>query len=188
METSLDRSLLKEEADTAFRRLDAILLAYGIRHAAIRSTHCQRILRQAQGLREPTSSLESDAVNLLFEELEQGITRMHHSIEIEPDAAYRNRLLVSINRTNIAIENPEAILGLSKLNEEQCRTLAFAYKAQYVPELKRRSMGAPALRFEGIDGVTSGTTQIFANYPLFQKLAPALGAACLLLIVYLFAK
>ncbi|MEM7791399.1 MAG: hypothetical protein AAF546_08355 [Verrucomicrobiota bacterium] len=188
MEPLIDNQPQTMEADFAFRRVDAILRAYGIKHAVVRSAHSQRLLQEAIESRVEGADLQSIASQLVFAELDRGIEMIDRSIQIEPDKTNRNRLLVAINRARIADENPEALLGLRELNTEEARLLAFVYRAQYVPELKRRSMGAPALRFEGINGVTTGTSQIFTRSRLLLQLSRALGIACLFLIIYLFAK
>ncbi|MEM1222428.1 MAG: hypothetical protein AAGH40_06655 [Verrucomicrobiota bacterium] len=188
MESLIENRPKSGETDLAFRRLDAILRAYGIKHAVVRSIHCQRLLEKSIEDGRQDSDLQSIASKLLFAELDHGIEMIDRAIEIEPDERNRNRLLVAINRARIADNNPEALLGLKELNTEEARLLAFIYRAQYVPELKRRSMGAPALRFEGINGVTTGTTQIFARSRILLKLSRVLGIVCLFLIIYLFAR
>lgn len=164
--------------------------AYGVSHSAIRSQHCQRILDSAlsEAVDNNEQPIESIASQRLFHELEKGLEGLQSGIVQQNATIDRHRLLMAINRCRIAQKFPDALLGLKALPQAQADALKETYEIQHVPELKRRSMGAPTLRFETLDDVTSGTTAFFEQWPIARRIVPALLAFLLILIVYQFAK
>ena len=186
----MPRDFQSEASDIAFRRIDSILRAHGLNHSAIRAGHCQRILHKALAQAGPESKLpiETRASQLLFSELDNGLEALARSIQPAPEPLDRHRLLIAINRCRIAQQHPDALLGLAQLPAAEATQLREIYQTQHIPELKRRSMGAPTLRFETLDDVTSTTTALFGKWPLSRKLTPLLWLLLLLLLVYLFAK
>ena len=186
----MPRNFQSEASDIAFRRIDSVLRAHGLSHSAIRARHCQRILSNAltQAGTDNETSVETRASQLLFNELDRGLEALARAIEPAPEPLDRHRLLIAINRAGIAQKYPDALLGQGQLPAEEAAELRELYQTQHIPELKRRSMGAPTLRFETLDEVTSTTTALFGKWPLSAKLIPLLWALLLFLLVYLFAK
>ncbi len=177
------------EADIAYRRVDAILRAHGIDHAAIRGAHTQRIVTQAvQANHSASQQLESVAAEQLLNELQRGFEQITASIQRGDASINRNRLLIALPKTKIPTDHPEALLGLDKLTAEESNALHRAYYTQTSPALKRSSMGASALRFESIDEVTSQTIALFEKLPLLKKALPWLASGLAIFLIYQFAK
>lgn len=177
------------EADIAYRRVDAILRAHGIQHAAIRGAHIQRIVTEAVQAKHPASQqLETVAAEMLLKELQLGFEQIGASIQRGDVTVDRNRLLTALRKTSIPANHPEALLGIDELTADESNALQRAYYTQTSPALKRSSMGASALRFESIDEVTSQTIAIFEKLPLLKKALPWLGVGLIIFLVYQFAK
>jgi hypothetical protein len=177
------------EADTAHRRVDAILRAYGVQHAAFRGIQTQRILTTA--LNQKTDSpkpLESVAAQIVLHELQAGLEKLGESIASEDAAINSHRLLIALKKTPIPLDYPDAILGHAPLPSDQINALRSLYNIQNRPALKRSSMGAPKLRFESIDGMTSQAVALFDKIPFSKNALALLGIVLVFFLVYFYAK
>ena len=177
------------EVDLAYRRVDAILRAYGMQHSAIRSAHTQRILSIiTQANHPPTSHLEASAAQMVLEEIQQGLSKLSESIAKDGSKVDQDRLLIAVKKAQLPVDIPDALLGLTALTEEQTHKLRSAYASHHRPVLKRSSMGAAALRFESIDGITSRISEFISKIPFLKTTLPLVGALLLGLLIYWFAK
>jgi len=183
-----DTDLKTGEADLAYRRLDAVLRAYGIRHAAIRGNEVQRLLVEAvRSHAGAVQSLESFAAEKVFSELDAGLKRIMHSLPLD-EAADRNRVLTALRKSKIPLKHPEALLGKEDLSEGELNRLAQIYKARTSPALNRSSMGAPTLRFESIDELSRRIAVYVGKIPFGEKVLTTVAVLLFFLFVYLFAR
>ncbi len=177
------------EADIAYRRVDAILRAYGVHHAAVRAVHIQRILSEAVRQQSNTSEqLEAVAAGILLQELQTGLSKLAATIHDDVTSIHRHSLLISVKKAQIPLDHPETLLGLAPLSGEAAFALRRAFHTQNHPVLRRSSMGPPTLRFESIDGLTSRILTLLDSIPFLKQALPSVGVLLVFLVVYLFAK
>lgn len=183
-----DIDLKTAEADLAYRRIDAILRAYGIRHAAIRGNEVQRVLVEAvRSHAGAAQSLESFAAEQVFLELDTGLGRILQTLPLE-ETVDRNRVLTALRKSRIPLNHPEALLGKEYLCEDELKQLGQIYKARTSPPLKRSSMGAPTLRFESIDELSRRIALLISKVPFGEKMLTSVAVLMFFLFVYLFAR
>lgn len=190
MDALVERPGLKTpEADIAYRRIDAILRAYGVQHAALRGLHTQRLLVEAVEQQPRTDKpLEAIAAGLLLLELQTGLTHLTVLLSDETASVNRDRLLIAVKKTLIPANYPDVLLGHAQLDDAEAEALRLAFHTQNKLVLKRSSMGAPTLRFESIDGLTSRVIDFLDRIPYLMRALPVAGIGLILIVIYHFAK
>ncbi|WP_269522792.1 hypothetical protein [Coraliomargarita parva] len=186
-----DPRIQQADTDLAYQRVEAILRAYGIRHAAVRGLHTQRILFEALDAKTRNNNpkaLDAIAADRTLDEIEAGLARISPELVDGADKIDTNKLLLAIRRAQVPARQPEVLIEGAPLGPEDTQQLRDLYRLQLVPELRRRSMGAPTLRFETIEDVATTTTAVFGRVPLLRKLGPALLLILMVWIVYIFSK
>jgi len=190
METLSEYPELNEaESDIAYRRVDAMLRAFGLEHAAIRGGQTHRILRTSIDIqRKSGQPLEAIAAARVFEELTSGLAQLTSHLSELGDALSEEKLLLALRKTDIPRKHPQVLLGSESATPAELEALVATYRTQNMPEVKRMSMGAPTIRFETIEEVTSTTYALIERVPLLNKLVPLGIAAGFLFVMYTFAQ
>jgi hypothetical protein len=185
-----ERVFFSEQANVAYNRIDALLRAYGVQHAAVRAVHAHRILHNsfAQALPEPADP-EVIATHLVLDDISRALDGIADQMSRDGhEPVEKDRLFIAVRKSGIPRDHPEVFLGSAQLHEDDLNELRRVYEIQPAPRIQRMSMGAPVLRFESIDEVAEGTSAAFGKIPFFRRLVQALAAFGLLFIVYTFAK
>jgi hypothetical protein len=159
-------------ADLAYRRIDALLRAYGLNHAVVRSRYANQILENAlTDSTEPTANLEARAAAIVLHDIDTNLNAIAEHLKTIGVVSERDALLLALRKTGIPSDRPDAIIGHGKLGKAEIETLAAVLRVQPSTVIKRVSMGAPTIRFTSIDEVTGSTIRVMSRFPLLRKIA-----------------
>jgi len=179
----------KTSTDIAYRRIDSLLRAYGLQHAAIRGLQTQRILSTAIAIQRNTQEpLEAIAAKEVFKEMQSGLSQLSEHLPELGETRSTEKLLLALRQTDIPKTNPQILLGNEAPDAPHLTRLTETYRIQNMPEVKRMSMGAPTLRFESLEEVTEQTSALFDRFPILRKLVPVAMTALFVFLIYTFAK
>jgi hypothetical protein len=180
--------LQNESAHRAYQRIDALLRAYGIRNAAVRGEIALGILQESISATTQSSALEALGASVVLNKLDKAILQLQPDRENAEDRGSQKKLYLAIQHTRLPQRRPDLLLGYAQAEPDELQRLENALLLRKSPSLRRQSMGAPTLRFEGIEEVTSTTTAFFERWPLLRTSAKLFGVSLMIVLVYQFAK
>lgn len=184
-----DETLNSPEVDIAYRRVDALLRSFGLQHSAIRATQAQRILTESLVIKfAKGGALEAIAADKVFQEISHGLRRLKEDLAPLEDGLSNEKLLLALYKTDIPKKHPYVLLGHESASSDELQQVHAAYRSQNMPEVRRRSMGAPTIRFETIEEMASQTQAVFERLPLLSRLLPLGLVAVFFFIIYSFAR
>lgn len=179
----------REESDIAYRRVDSMLRALGLQHAALRGIHTYRIVTASLVIWRTTGQpLEAIAADMTQKEIKNGLQRLTQQLPELSEQLTEETLLLTLQKTGIPNKYPEVLLGYADTDAFVLEQLDAEFQTQNMPMVQRMSMGASTLRFETMEEVTSHTAAFFQKYPILTKLLPIVMIIAFYYVIYLFAR
>lgn len=176
-------------SDIAYRRVDSMLRALGLQHAAMRGIHTHRIITASIVIwRNTGQPLEAIAAEMTLSEIKSGLHILTQQLTVLRKQLTHETLLLTLRKTDIPNQYPEVVLGHTAPNEQILSQLMTEFQTQNMPMVQRMSMGASTLRFETMEEVTSHTAAFFHKVPILFKLLFFGSIVAFYYVIYLFAK